>query len=138
LRFAACPRPCSCGVRDGSRDLVLVVDDHASFVEALDKGLSDDYIALTALDGLEGYALACQYHPDAMIFDLMMPLVDGATVLQKIRSNATLSALPVIVITGLEVQTAEAEVARFQVAAVLHKPCELRDVKAALGMALHA
>ena len=115
---------------------MLVVDDHASFVEALDKGLSGDYIVLTALDGLEGYALACQYQPDAMILDLMMPVVDGATVLQKIRSNSTLSALPVIVLTGADVEAAEMEVARFQVAAVLRKPCELREVKAALRAAL--
>jgi DNA-binding response OmpR family regulator len=125
-------------VLEVSRYLVLVVDNNASFVEALDKGLSDDYTVLTALDGLEGYALACQYQPDAIILDLMMPVVDGATVLLKIRSNSTLAAVPVIVITGLEVQTAEAEVARFQVAAVLHKPCELRAVKAALRAALHS
>jgi CheY-like chemotaxis protein len=117
------------------RPVVLVIDDHASFVAGLDEGLSGHCTVLTALDGLEGYALACQFQPDAIVLDLTMPIVDGWTVLQKLRSNPTLSGVHVIVVTGQERETLEHEAARFQVSLMLRKPCTLEEVEAALQAA---
>jgi CheY-like chemotaxis protein len=119
-----------------TRPLVLIIDDHASFVAGLDEALSKRYTVLTALDGLEGYALACQYQPHAIVLDVNMPIVDGWTVLQKLRSNPTLAKVPVIILSGVERDATEQEAARFQVSTVLRKPCTLRDVEAALRTAL--
>ena len=121
-----------------TRSLVLIIDDQASFVEGLDEALSDRYTVLTALDGLEGYALACQFQPHAIVLDVGMPIVDGWTVLQKLRSNPTLSKVPVIVVTGMEREAAEQKAERFQVFTVLRKPCSLGDVEAALEAVLDA
>jgi putative two-component system response regulator len=119
-----------------SRPLVLLIDDDASFLAALDEGLRSQYTVLTALDGLEGYALACQFQPDAMILDVGMPIVDGWTVVQKLRSNPTISRVPVIIVTGLDRAATEHEAARFQVFSVLGKPCPLRNIEASLRAAL--
>ena len=118
--------------------MILIIDDQASFVEGLDEALSAHYTVLTALDGLEGYALAREFQPHAIVLDVGMPIVDGWTVLQKLRSNPTLSKVPVIVVTGMEREAAEQKAERFQVSAVLHKPCALADVEAALRAVLEA
>jgi CheY-like chemotaxis protein len=119
-----------------TRPLILIIDDEASFVGGLDEALSPRYAVLTALDGLEGYALAREFQPHAIVLDVGMPIVDGWTVLQKLRSNPTLSKVPVIVVTGMEREAAERKAEQFQVFRVLRKPCDLADVEAALEAVL--
>jgi CheY-like chemotaxis protein len=52
--------------------------------------------ALEFLNGVKGSAL-----PDLVILDMMMPLVDGRHVLEAIRSDQNLSAVPVVVMSAI-------------------------------------
>jgi CheY-like chemotaxis protein len=101
---------------------VLLIDDEPEFLKLMDRALSDDFTVTTAADGLDGYALLCQHHPDVVLLDVMMPLVDGWSVLQKIRSNRAVSNVPVIVVTGLGAEAAAHESMRHGVTRILHKP----------------
>ena len=101
---------------------VLLIDDEPEFVKLMGRALRDDFTVITASDGLDGYALLCQEHPDIVLLDLMMPLLDGWSVLQKIRSNRAVSNVPVIVITGLDEEAAAHESMRHGITRVLHKP----------------
>lgn len=53
-----------------------------------------------ARDGREGLAMLDATRPDAVILDLLLPYVDGLTVLRNIRTHAELSRIPVLVLTG--------------------------------------
>jgi CheY-like chemotaxis protein len=101
---------------------VLLIDDEPEFLKLMDRALSDDFTVTTAADGLDGYALLCQHHPDVVLLDVMMPLIDGWSVLQKIRSNRAVSNVPVIVVTGLGAEAAAHESMRHGVTRILHKP----------------
>jgi CheY-like chemotaxis protein len=104
------------------RPSVLLIDDEPEFARLMERALGDDFIVTTAADGLDGYALLCQDHPDVVLLDVMMPLIDGWSVLQKIRSNRAVSHVPVIVVTGLSAEAATHESMRHGVTRILHKP----------------
>lgn len=77
-----------------------------------------------ASDGLDGYALACAEHPSAIVLDVMMPVVDGWTVLRKLRANPTTRHLAVIIVTASERNAALAAAAGLDVSVVLQKPVD--------------
>jgi DNA-binding response OmpR family regulator len=99
-----------------------VIDDDAQFLRLMERTLRNEYEVLTALDALDGYTLLCRDKPDLVLLDVMMPMVDGWTLLRKIRSNATTSRLRVIVVTGLDPEAAAHEAGRHGVTTILHKP----------------
>ncbi|HEY4186514.1 MAG TPA: response regulator [Polyangia bacterium] len=92
--------------RDGkaSTDLtVLVIDDSATFREALSAMLRDvGYQVLTGASGEEGLRRAADARPHAIIVDGIMPDLDGATVLRRIRLDPGLSATPCLLMTASE------------------------------------
>ncbi len=117
---------------------VLLIDDQVDYLDLLEMGLSDRYSVIVAHNGLDGYALACTERPDAIVIDLMMPTIDGWTVLRKLRVNPELTDTPVIVVTAVDRNTIKRTAAHFQVAGILQKPCTADDVSAAVSAALEA
>jgi PAS domain S-box-containing protein len=80
--------------------LVLVVDDDASVREFMQRFLErDGYRVITATDGLQALALAREHHPTAITLDVMMPQVDGWTVLAAIKGDPALADIPVVLVT---------------------------------------
>jgi len=79
---------------------VLVIDDERDARDLLQHLLSKEgYRAVTAASGEEGLRLARQLHPDAITLDVMMPGMDGWTVLAKLKADPQLCDIPVIMIT---------------------------------------
>ncbi|MCV6637524.1 response regulator [Candidatus Albibeggiatoa sp. nov. NOAA] len=84
---------------------VLVIDDDASVREYLHYQLTQlGHQVLTASSGEQGLKLAHQYSPDVIILDVMMPEMDGWTVLSVLKADEKLSQIPVIIISMLEQQ----------------------------------
>ena len=54
-----------------------------------------------AEDGVKGQALAMQSIPDLIILDLMLPLVDGLTLCQRLRRDSRTSQVPILMLTAL-------------------------------------
>jgi len=77
---------------------LLLIDDDEDIVAALADHLSESYDVDTAGDGVEGLARAADRPPDAIILDVMMPVMDGLTFLRELR--ATGAATPVIIISA--------------------------------------
>ena len=105
-----------------TRRSVLVIDDDPQFLRLMERVLREDYEVLTAANAIDGYALMCQQKPDLVLLDVMMPMLDGWTVLRKIRSNRALATTRVIVVTGLGPEAAAHEAGRLRVMNILHKP----------------
>jgi DNA-binding response OmpR family regulator len=78
---------------------VLVVEDERRMVELLRKGLEEEGHAVTsAPDGVEGLKLCQNQEYDAVILDVMMPKMDGFSLLEKLRQEKI--AVPVLVLTA--------------------------------------
>ena len=58
------------------------------------------YEILTAADGEEALALARAKQPDLILLDVMMPKLDGVEVCRRLKSDASLPFVPVIMVTA--------------------------------------
>lgn len=80
---------------------ILVVDDIAENIEILRRRLeATGYEVATAGDGEEGLAKARTLDPDLILLDIMMPKLDGLSVLREIKRDATLGFMPVLLLTA--------------------------------------
>ena len=85
---------------DDDRDLVVVIDDDANARDLLSRFLRREGFAVrTAADGETGIGLVRLLKPRAVLLDVMMPQMDGWTVLSKLKDDADLTDIPVIMIT---------------------------------------
>lgn len=80
---------------------ILVVDDDKDCVQLVKDFLeSKDYEIITAFEGETGVAKAKTIKPDLIIMDIMMPVMDGITALQRMKENPLVSKIPVIMLTS--------------------------------------
>jgi PAS domain S-box-containing protein len=83
-----------------ARPLMLIAEDHADLREFLTELFADEYRLETAADGKEALAKALSEPPDLMITDLMMPRLSGEHLISEMRKHASLSQVPVLVLSG--------------------------------------
>lgn len=79
---------------------VLLVEDNNELREYLVDILSNDFNCIEASDGQQGLDLILEDKPDIVISDLMMPLMDGYELCERIKSNDLISHIPVIILTA--------------------------------------
>jgi signal transduction histidine kinase/CheY-like chemotaxis protein len=88
------------GRRSPTADRVLVIDDDATARELIADHLkAEGFSAATAAGGVEGLKLAKELRPTAITLDVMMPDLDGWSVLAALRQDPELAEIPVIMIT---------------------------------------
>ena len=82
------------------KHLVLVVDDDAAQRDLLTRFLEREGFAVrTAPDGRTGIDLARTLHPRAILLDVMMPQMDGWSVLGALKADPALAPIPVVMVT---------------------------------------
>ena len=81
-------------------DCVLVIDDDPTARELIANYLREGGLSVvTAAGGREGLKRAEELHPIAITLDVLMPDIDGWTVLAALRGNPSLSNIPVVMVT---------------------------------------
>ena len=85
-----------------TRATVLVIDDSQTFREELAQALSADYEVIAAENGEQGLLLASDYRPSAIVVDGIMPGIDGATVIRRVRGDIALRATPCLMLTAAD------------------------------------
>ncbi len=82
---------------------ILIVEDDANIRDLMTLRLaSKKFAILQAGDGKEGLETALAEHPDLILLDLMMPVMDGMTALKELRKDAWGATAPVIILTNLD------------------------------------
>ncbi|MEK9630236.1 MAG: hybrid sensor histidine kinase/response regulator, partial [Nitrospinota bacterium] len=85
---------------DPKENIILVIDDdpmiHSQMKRAFEK---EDYKIVCASDGEEGLTLARKLHPTLITLDVLMPGMDGWTVLTKLKADPEVANIPVFVIS---------------------------------------
>ncbi len=80
---------------------VLVVDDEPDIVEILRYNLQkQNYMVLTASNGIDAVAIAIAEIPDLIILDVRMPGLSGIETCRKIRTFPSLKSTPVLFLTA--------------------------------------
>jgi two-component system chemotaxis response regulator CheY len=86
---------------------ILVVDDDSETREFMTVMLElRDYEVITAKNGLEGIIKASLDQPDLVVTDLGMPGVNGIDMIKQLRSRPECAGIPILVITGYDMETA--------------------------------
>src|SRR6185369_6237678 len=116
-----------------------VVDDDPDSCEITARMLEvSGYTVLTAADGIAGLAIAEQQHPDAIIMDLMLPVMDGWTASARIKANPALQRTPILVLTAHATRYARQRAREIGCQAFMPKPIEYTALVSMLQQALTA
>lgn len=80
---------------------ILIVDDEPFNVDYLEQELEDlNYETMAAINGKEALEKISSELPDLVLLDIMMPIMDGFSVLEAVKANAETRNIPVIVISA--------------------------------------
>ena len=81
--------------------LILVVDDVPDNVDILQMRLeAQGYEVITAADGIEALERVLEMLPDLVLLDVMMPKLDGIETVKRLKADASLPFIPVILVTA--------------------------------------
>jgi CheY-like chemotaxis protein len=89
------------------RTVLLVEDSKLMRVEKEHTLKMADYYVVTAVDGLEALSVAHESHPDLILLDMMLPKLDGPSVLRALKADPLTAQIPVVVVTGLSQKNEE-------------------------------
>jgi CheY-like chemotaxis protein len=79
---------------------VLVVEDVEFNRDLLVQLLEDEYEVLTAADGAAGIDLAETEHPDLILMDLSLPVIDGWEATRRLKANKSVQNIPIVALTA--------------------------------------
>ena len=101
---------------------VLIVDDNPIDRVQVERMLAEEgFQTFTAESGPHCLDFLQNHRPDAIILDLMMPGMDGFTVLDTLRRNASTRDLPVIIVTAKDLTSEERRMLQSAAAAIIGK-----------------
>ncbi len=81
---------------------ILIVEDEQDMRQALvDELTREGFQILETRNGKEGLESALKEHPDLILLDIVMPVMDGMTMMKKLRESAGGKKIPVILLTNL-------------------------------------
>jgi CheY-like chemotaxis protein len=105
--------------------VVLVVEDHESSAEGYAQLLSGvGYRVVRAKNGYEALAEVARAAPSIILLDLKLPKLDGWDLLSRLKADAPVSSVPIVVITGDSLPTHHEMALSRGAAAVLSKPID--------------
>jgi two-component system, NtrC family, sensor kinase len=117
--------------RPPGHQCVLIIDDDATARELIAEHLkAESFSVATAAGGLEGLKLAKELRPIAITLDVMMPDLDGWSVLAALRQDPELAEIPVIMVTILDEQRRAASLGA---AGYLTKPIDRERLRRLVG-----
>ncbi|GAA0503767.1 hypothetical protein Ade02nite_35470 [Paractinoplanes deccanensis] len=123
--------------RADDRTTILVIDDSMTFREQLRELLEGEgYAVLTAPSGEEGLRTAADRRPQAIIVDGVMPGIDGATVIRRVRLDPALRDIPCILMTAADDYATELQMLDAGADAFVRKQQNLAIVPAKLNAVL--
>lgn len=118
------------------REQILLADDNADMREYVAHLLRDKYRVHAVSDGLKAVEAARRLRPDLVLTDVMMPGLDGFGVLDAIRTDATLSDTPVILVSARAGEESRVEGFHASASDYLVKPFTARELLARIGSQL--
>jgi signal transduction histidine kinase/CheY-like chemotaxis protein/HAMP domain-containing protein len=100
---------------------VLIVDDEPNIVELVASMIEPDYSVIRAYGGEEGIEKAFKEHPDALILDLMMPVINGFDVILRLKDDPETKDIPIIICTGKDLTKDDIQLLSDNVVSVMRK-----------------
>ncbi|WP_407557599.1 response regulator [Winogradskyella sp. 4-2091] len=119
---------------DDDANTVLIVEDNADMASYIASCLQPDYKVSFAKDGKAGLEWAETNIPDIIITDVMMPIMDGFELTQKLQANTNTNHIPIIMLTSKAMQEDKIEGITSGADAYLTKPFQKAELKLRMQM----
>ena len=108
---------------------ILLIEDNTEIRENMSEILSlADYEVFAAGDGKEGVTIALKELPDLILCDIMMPVLDGYSVLSEIKKTKQISNIPVVMLTALGFELNKELAQNLGAAGYITEPVELAEL----------
>lgn len=123
-----------------ARPRVLLIEDSAHFQNLVRLLMAHDFPGVdlhVAEDGIVGLAMAGELQPDVLIVDILLPGIDGATLIARMRSHPQFERSHLIVLTSLDETQRSAYAFALTGLPVVHKPRIVQELPTLLSAALH-
>ena len=115
------------------KNKVLIVEDNIDLKDYLISILEDDYELIMASDGQEGWLKTMEHHPDIIITDVIMPIMDGIALSKKVKNDASLKHIPIVMLTAKSLTKDRIKGIESGAEAYLVKPFDTNELKAVLA-----
>ncbi|WP_204344842.1 hybrid sensor histidine kinase/response regulator transcription factor [Psychroserpens algicola] len=121
-------------ISDDDSNTVLIVEDNADMARYIASCLQPDYKVSYAINGKEGLTLAETTIPDIVITDVMMPVMDGFQLTQKLQANTNTNHIPIVMLTSKAMQEDKLEGITSGADAYLTKPFQKEELRLRIHM----
>jgi len=118
------------------KPVVLVVEDNPDNLLTAKALLNDRFQVIEAKDGQAGVEQARHHHPDLILMDIGLPVMDGLQALQEIRKDETLRHIPVIAVTATAMKGERETILAHGFDGYISKPIDAELLKKTLREAL--
>jgi DNA-binding response OmpR family regulator len=116
---------------------ILIVDDDPDLRKGLNLRLrANHYDTAYASDGFSAIAMAQKEKPDLIILDIGLPAGDGFVVLNRLQQSASLSVIPVVVLTARDPESNRDRTLKAGAVAFLQKPADNNELLEVVRSAL--
>jgi PAS domain S-box-containing protein len=115
------------------RPLIIIADDNADMRHYLAQLLSERYNVQTVPDGQVALTAARERHPDLVLSDVMMPILDGFGLVRELRADTELKTIPIILLSARAGEESRVEGLQQGADDYLIKPFSARELIARVG-----
>jgi DNA-binding response OmpR family regulator/two-component sensor histidine kinase len=112
---------------------ILVVDDNEDILELIEMNLNDQYLITTAKNGEEALDIIERVQPHLVVSDVMMPLMDGIELCERIKINKSTIHIPVILLTARSLEIHKTEGISKGADLYVTKPFDMDYLKSAIA-----
>lgn len=113
----------------GTLPAVMIVEDNLELRHFISQNLQEQYQVLEAENGQEGFKLATAIMPDLIISDVMIPVMDGVSLSDKVKNDERTSHIPFILLTARADSESKISGLETGADAYLTKPFEMKELK---------
>jgi two-component system cell cycle response regulator DivK len=112
-----------------SHKAILIVEDNLVNMVLLVAILEPlGYEVLQAINGTEGWRIACERRPDLILMDIQLPDVSGLEVTKRLKSDETLKSIPIIAVTAYTLDNQKEEILNGGCDAHIPKPIPVSEI----------
>ncbi len=111
----------------GEKPLILVVEDNVDNLLTIKGLLGEDFRIIEAYDGQDGISKAKTYHPDLILMDIAMPVMNGFRAFDAIRKEKNLKHIPIVAVTASAMTADRDEILHYGFDGYISKPIDINQ-----------